>query len=1020
MDPVGQSEPVLDPSLLGRLRRSSIPPDLLGDILQLIRASKTRAQPQALAIVGMSCRLPPDIAGPAELWDALLRARSGMVDFPNSRWPIDEYYSSDREAAGSVYVRSGGFLAGIDELDCSFFGLAPAEAPHIDPQHRLLLQMAWEAIESGGLPLAALQKHQTGVFVGIGSDDYAHLTFDNRRLQDISVYSGTGNSRAVAAGRISFLLGLTGPSFAIDTACSSALAAVHQAVMSLQAGECDYALAGGVNLVLSPHNIVSRCRLGTLSPTGQSRSFDDGADGFALGEGCGMVVLRRLSDAVRDGDVIQAVVLASASNHNGGGGNGLTAPNGLAQETLLRTCLRRAGLSPGQVDYIEAHGPGTKLGDTIEYDAIAAVYGETTGGRPLHLGSLKANFGHAEAASGVTALIKTALVVKHRAVPPQVNFERPSREIAWTDRMVVPTKTISLAADGPARAAVSSFGIGGSNYHLLLESPPSVPPRPPAPEPAGSALLLSAADEGGLARQAERIAAFLRETPAPLDDIGFTLATRGRPHRHRLAVVSRDKEKAATLLADFAIGKRRLDVFKGVAPPGRRPAVAFAFTGHGAQHSGMGRALYERHEVFRRTIDECDDLFRALDGRSLRALMFEASNAELDEAPVAHPATFAYQAAALSLLKSWGLNPGAVIGHSVGEYAAAHAAGVLGLADALTLLARRALLMESISRDGGMLAILASPEAVTTAIGQLGGDLDLAAVNGPHAVVASGAKPDLDRLREWASGQEYGSEFLAVPHASHSAHMDDILDGVRTAAADIRANPPALPMASNVTGDLLEAAPTPEYWASHARQTVQFDRGLRTLAARGFDCFLEIGPKPVLSPLIRASMPGTAAVAIGQPHFEVLALQRATAELFCRGHDLDWDQVYADQPVRRIEAPPYAFRKTRFWKTGGPLTGDEGAAGQSPARTDLLERVIAHCAAAFELPASDVTAATLLPSSSERPVNLIALKNRLNADLGLDLSTAELWHAASSPEVLCQHIVARQSEAKPPQPVLDD
>jgi acyl transferase domain-containing protein len=1002
----------LDPSFLDRLRASGVQPDLLSDILQLIRATKVRAKPKAVAVVGMSCRAPPDIATPAAMWEALAAGQSGMIDFPDSRWRIDDYYSADPQEAGRVYVKSGGFLAEVDELDCSFFGLAPAEALHIDPQHRLLLEVAWEAIENGGLSLAALQRAQTGVFVGIGSDDYAHLSFDNRRLEDISVYSGTGNSRAVAAGRISFLLGFTGPSLAIDTACSSSLASVHQAVHSLQANECDYALAGGVNLVLSPHNIVARCRLGTLSPKAQCRSFDDGADGFALGEACGMVVLRRLEDAVRDKDIIHAVVLASAANHNGGGGNGLTAPNGVAQEKLLRACLQRAGLSAADVDYLEAHGPGTKLGDTIEYDAVAAVYGEgRVAERPLYVGSAKANFGHSEAASGVIALLKAILVVKHRQAPPQIHFEDPSREIAWSDMMVVPTHLTDLAADKPlVRAAVSSFGIGGSNCHLLLETAPPEPAREVAPTPpAGSCILLSAADEGGLARQAERLAGFLRESDLPLDDIAFTLARRGRVHRHRLAIVSRDKDKAAKLLAEYAGGRKRLDVFKGIAS--RSPRVAFAFTGHGAQYPGMGRPFYERYVAFRDAIDQCDAIYRSLYGQSLRDLMFDSASAELDTATVSHPAVFAYQAATLALFRGWGVTPAAVIGHSVGEYGAAYAAGVLTLEEAMTLLTRRARLIDSLDLEGGMLALMAPVEQVERAMAAVGGDLDLAAVNGPEAVVVSGARSDLAQLKAWAEREGVGSDLLAVPHASHSSHMDPILDRLHAAAVEVQAQVPAIPMVSNVSGELLAAAPTADYWTRHARQTVQFDRGLRTLAEQGHDFVLELGPKPVLSPLVRAALPEVSAVAVGQPQFELLALQRVVAELFCRGHALEWSQVYADLPVQRIEAPLYAFRRTAQRKTRMP---DQPQARENtttvPARPDpddLVTRILTCCVAAYRLPTQGMTAETPLPSPSESPAGLIALKNRLNADLGLDLTTAELWHAAVSPRVLHDFILNR-------------
>ena len=773
----------------------------------------------------------------------------------------------------------------------------PREAAGMDPQQRLLLEVAWETLENAALASDRLKNSNSGVFVGLYNNNYTLAGRGSPAPDLIDGWSASGSHTSIAAGRLSYLLDWKGPSLAVDTACSSSLVAVHLAVCSLQSGECDLALRGGVHLLLAPEALIASAKLGATAPDGRCKAFDAAADGFGHGEGCGLVALKRLPDALADGDRVLAIIHGSAVNQDGRS-NSLTAPNGPSQEAVIRRALGRAGIAPRLVSYVEAHGTGTRLGDPIEIEALSSVLGAERDA-PLIVGSVKTNIGHLEAAAGVAGLIKAVLCLGHGIIPPHLNFTALNPEIdPKPARLVIPVQPTAWdGVDGRRIAGVSAFGFGGTNAHLVLEAPP---PHTTHHLPLSTVLPLSASDPQALAELARRWADWLEETSEPFPAVAHT-ARAGRNHFvHRLAVTASDAASAAMAL------RRAVPV-----EIQRVPRIAFLFTGRGAQYPGMARRAYELHPVFRAALDRYAGILDARLGRGVLNLLF--GDAPIDDTDLAQPLVVALELALVELWRSWGITPTAVIGHSVGEYAAAAVAGAYTPEEALALVAERGRLMQSLPVGGGMLAVFAPAEAVEHWLGIAGGILSLAGFNGPANTVVSGDIASLDRLAGLLAKRDIDSRRLAVSHAFHSVLLEPVLPGLEQAASGFGVRHAHLPLISNLTGAQQEMFDS-GYWREHARQPVRFVQGLEALVAMGCDTFLEIGPHAVLTALGKAAMDGGRwLTSLRRGIADDIGLAEALAGLYLAGAPINWSGGMAGTSPGWVAAPTYPFQRQRFW-----------------------------------------------------------------------------------------------------------
>ncbi|OBB99180.1 type I polyketide synthase [Mycobacterium sp. 852002-40037_SCH5390672] len=934
-------------------RLSDVADYLLGEVLELgdQASSKPRPQPTAevttrtdepIAIVAVSCRFPgaPD---PEAFWEVLSGGVDAIREVPEDRFDIDEFYDPDPDAPGKTYTRFGGFLDEIDGFDPEFFGISPREAVWIEPQQRLMLETVWEGLERAGLSPATLRGSRTGVFVGVAANEYAHL-LSSESIDKIEPHFITGNALNAISGRVAFALGLEGPAVAIDTACSSALVAVHQACQALHSGDCDMALAGGVNVLLSPVTVVAASRARMLSPVGRCKTFDASADGYVRSEGCGILVLKRLSDAEREGDRICAVIASSAVNQDGAS-SGLTVPNGGAQQRLIGTALARAGLAGGDVDYLEAHGTGTPLGDPIEVQAAAAAYaGSRDADRPLLMGSVKTNIGHTESASGAAGLIKVVLSLQHDVLPQSLHFEEPSPHIPWDSLPVrVVDKAMPWRPNGrPRRAGVSSFGFTGTNAHVLVEEAPARAVSADgqiadnvATESASQAqpdqarvLALSARSPEALMALAQRYEAWLGSHPdADLAEVCLTAGT-GRSHfEHRAALVVDSVAGARDALAELAENRLRPGVVRG--EHAHHPTTAWLFTGQGSQYSAMARELFDTEPVFAETVTRCADAVNDILPHPLLEVLFATDRETGGEAgerlrhtSFAQPALFAVEMGLARLWQSWGIQPDVVLGHSVGQYAAACVAGVFSLEDGARLMAERGRMFGSLPEGGRMVAVFSDAKHVEEVAGEFP-RVSVAAYNGPNTVL-SGPGEDVEQIAAKFGDEGIRCTGLQTSHAFHSELLDPVLDEFEAYAAQLQFAAPSMPLVCNRTGAVLTSQ-TPldaPYWRRHSRQPVQFAESVRTVAALGCSVLMEIGPQPVLT---------GAAVQVWPEHLAapraIVSLRKgvgdrrqiadALAAAYVGGHRLDFAALH-DQPCRRIELPTYPFQRRRFWpKTSG-------------------------------------------------------------------------------------------------------
>ncbi|MFD0362211.1 SDR family NAD(P)-dependent oxidoreductase [Nocardia sp. GCM10030253] len=951
---------------VAKLVQSLVAPISVGE--PVAKTQRRLPADEPIAIVGMSCRFPGGVDSPEALWDLLASGTDATGEFPSDRgWDLERLFDSDPDKPGTAYTRRGGFLDDAGGFDAGFFGISPREASAMDPQQRLLLEASWEALEDAGIDPVSLRGSDTGVFAGASASGYI-----DRVTGDLEGYRLTGTTHSVISGRVSYVFGLEGPAVTVDTACSSSLVALHQACRALRQGETSLALASGVSVAASPYLYVDFARQRGLAPDGRCKSFSATADGVAFSEGVGVLVLERLSDAARLGHNVLALVRGTAVNQDGAS-NGLTAPNGPSQERVIAAALADAGLEPTDVDAVEAHGTGTTLGDPIEAQALIGAYGQGRAGVPLRIGSIKSNIGHTIAAAGVGGVIKMVQALRHETLPKTLHAEEPSPHVAWSTGDV---QLLTEAEPWPAggrirRAGVSSFGISGTNAHAILEEAPvHIGPRrvsgaqleptdPPRTSPA-AALLVSASSESGLRAQADRLRQWLIDDPdVNVWDVAYSSATSRARLDRRAAVVGRDRDELLAGLAELAAGSP--GTIEATVGSGQ---TAFLFTGQGAQRAGMGAGLYAAFEVFAAAFDEVCAQIDPLLGQaypspdhhpsrssalSLRDLVFDKDSAALlDRTEFTQPALFAFEVALFRLLESFGVVPDVLIGHSIGELAAAYVAGVWSLPDACALVVARGRLMGALPEGGSMLAV-AVPEARASAVlAGFAGRVSMAAVNGPSSVVLSGQVSAIDEIADAFVAEGVKTSRLRVSHAFHSALMEPMLVEFRCVAKELTYHQPTVQIVSNVSGALVgDEVTDPEYWVEQVRGCVRFAPGIDTLVGAGVRRFLEIGPDAVLAAMVRQCLAenqdveakSTVVAAARRSIDEPTQFVSALASVDVSGTRMDWTRLFAGRSVDRVPLPTYAFQHQRYWLQ--PVTAqDARQSGLDEAGHPLLSAMV--------------------------------------------------------------------------------
>lgn len=985
---------------------------------------------EPVAVIGVGCRFPGDIDGPERLWDFLTEKKCAITAYP------DRGFTN-----AGTFAESGGFLKDVAGFDNRFFDIPPDEALRMDPQQRLLLEVSWEALEHAGIIPESLRLSRTGVFVGVSSTDYVRLVSASAQ-QKSTIWDNTGGSSSIIANRISYFLDIQGPSIVIDTACSSSLVAVHLACRSLSTWDCDIALVGGTNVLISPEPWGGFREAGILSQTGCCHAFDKSADGMVRGEGCGVIVLQRLSDARLEGRRILAILTGSAVNQDGKS-NGIMAPNPSAQIGVLENACKSARVDPLEIGYVEAHGTGTSLGDRIEAHALGMVFGrKRPGSGPLMIGSIKPNIGHLEGAAGIAGLIKAVLMVERGSLLPSGGFTEPNPAIPFTElglRVVDELQEWPVVAGRPRRAGVSSFGFGGTNAHVIVEEAGSVGADTVSgrADVGGSgggvvAWVISGKTASALAAQAGRLGRYVRARPA-LDvvDVGYSLVSTRSVFDHRAVVVGQTRDELLAGLAGVVAGRPEAGVVCGVGKPAGK--TAFVFAGQGSQWLGMGSELYAAYPVFAEALDAVvDELDRHL-RYPLRDVIWGHDQDLLNTTEFAQPALFAVEVALYRLLMSWGVRPGLVLGHSVGELAAAHVGGALCLPDAAMLVAARGRLMQALPAGGAMFAVQAREDEVAP---MLGHDVSIAAVNGPASVVISGAHDAVSAIADRLRGQGRRVHRLAVSHAFHSALMEPMIAEFTAVAAELSVGLPTIPVISNVTGQLVaDDFASADYWARHIRAVVRFGDSVRSAHCAGASRFIEVGPGGGLTSLIEASLADAQIVSVPtlrKDRPEPVSVMTAAAQGFVSGMGLDWASVFSGYRPKRVELPTYAFQHQKFWLAPAPSVSDPTAAGQigaSDGGAELLassgfaarlagrsadeqlaaaiEVVCEHAAAVLGRDgAAGLDAGQAFADSGFNSLSAVELRNRLTAVTAVTLPATAIFDHPT-PTELAQYLITQ-------------
>ncbi|MTD72405.1 type I polyketide synthase [Flavobacterium sp. LC2016-13] len=871
-----------------------------------------------IAVIGMACKLPGKVNNTEDFWQLLLDKKNGIVDIPADRWNIDDFYDENLSVPGKMCVRKGGFIDDIDLFDAQFFGISPIEAEALDPQQRILLQTTLQAIESAGIPTEKLKGSLSSVFIGIASPEYIQQRAATKQYHLMDVYDVTGNTPCTAAGRISYNFDLKGSNLALDTACSSSLAAIHLACNSLHNGESDLAIAGGVNLMLEPNAHIIFSKMGALSPEGECRSFDANANGFVRSEGCGVVLLKRLKDAERDGDNILAVIKGSALNQDGKS-NGLIAPNGLAQQEVLKSALLKANMTPSEIDYIETHGTGTPLGDPIEIEAINRVYGkDRINKNTLHIGSVKTNVGHLESASGITSFIKAVLSLKNRCIPANLNFKTPSPHIEWMDFVKVPIETTKYnIVDKPMAVGVSAFGFSGTNAHVILEEY-KTKTNNSEDSLKNHIVFLSAKTDKSLLDIATRYKIFLKtNSQISLSDFSYTTGI-GRSHfAKRLAIITSSTSDCLVQLDQLQNPKNESIVISGLFPESTKLITSFLYNGQGTQYPGMGKELYHSQPVFKAAVDECIEYIdKEIEFSFLDLLLGENIKQDLNQTEWAQPAIFIIEYALTKLWEYWGIKPNYILGHSIGEYAAACYSGIFSLQDALKLITARGKLMEGLKNPGKMISIVANEEKARIIIDRFE-QVSIAAINGDESVVLSGDAKQIDEIIS-IHGEQIKMKPLNVSHAFHSPLMKPMLEEFSKLCKTITYNNTStIQIISSVTGKIItNEMSTSDYWVDHVIKTVKFKKGLEMLVSLGANVFLEIGADAVLSGLSKTKVDQKSSLVItslkkNRNNNESILF--ALAQLYVNGANVFWQNFYQHTKNSKISIPTYPFQTKRYW-----------------------------------------------------------------------------------------------------------
>lgn len=910
----------------------------------LVMDDRETYQAEAIAIIGYGCRLP-GADTPQAFWQLLRDGVDAITEVPASRWDVNALYDADAATPGKMSTRWGGFLDQVDQFDPHFFGISPREARSMDPQQRLLLEVAWEALENSGIAPVGLAGSNTGVFMGVWNHDYGRL--QSGRLEAMDAYAGTGTAYSIAANRLSYILDLHGPSFAVDTACSSSLVAIHEACQSLRLSECDLTLAGGVNLLLAPDVSIIFSQARMLSPDGRCKTFDATANGYVRSEGCGVVVLKRHADAVRDGDRVLALIRGSAVNQDGRS-NGLTAPSSIAQQEVIRRALAQAGVSPADIGYVEAHGTGTPLGDPIEVNALKAVFlpGRSED-QPCWIGSVKTNIGHLEAAAGAAGLLKIVEAMGHGQIPPHLHFKEPNPHLDLQDTpLAIPVALTAWPspAGQPRRAGVSSFGFGGTNAHVVLEeAPPTVLATSPRERPR-HVLALSAKSPDALTALAGACADRVRGLSAgELADFCYSINSGRQAFQQRLALVAGGPAELAAQLDACRRGEEAAGSVRGECPGNEAPSIAFLFTGQGAQYPDMGRELYENEPHFRAALDRCDAILREHLESPLLSVLYGPDQESINDTAYAQPALFALEYALATTWQAWGITPDAVMGHSVGEYVAACIAGVFSLEDGLALIAERGALMQALPAGGEMWAVSASADQVRGVLVGAEGAVSIAAINGPESVVISGAGEVVAAVVDKLAVAGAKSSRLTVSHAFHSPLMGPMLAAFAEAASRISYAPPKIPFISNLTGgEAKEEIARAEYWVEHVLAPVQFAAGVQALACQGIGLLVEVGPTPVLLGLAgQNGVPGRRLPSLRKGQSDWQQILSTLAELYVAGAPVDWKSFDDGHGRRRVAVPTYPFQRQSYWKDFSAYPRLDPAAGSGNSGHPLLGQALA-------------------------------------------------------------------------------